>query len=139
MKTAEITSSKKTFDKAAQWNELLSSKYEGWELDFICSSFYLPTDVLKNSRFVVKPIRIISGPEYGMLLSHAAERKASALVSPKTTKILIINEGANSRMLQNAEAVGISEREITGKSTTVLLCKIWYGNRGDKANREQVL
>lgn len=100
---------------------LMTSEYIGWELDFLQNSFYLPKQVLRNSKYEVKPIRVITGQQYAELVT---------LTTQSSRFVVIINEGANHRMLQKAVAVGVSERVADG--WTYLICKIWYGNRAGK-------
>ncbi len=98
---------------------ILSWQYNDWQLDFINSSFYLPLEVLRDTRFIVSPIRVITGDQY--------ETLASLAHSGDNSKVLLSNDGASRRMLSNAHSVGVSERLILQTQEIVLVCKLWYG------------
>lgn len=103
---------------------VLRSEYPDWQLDFIRSSFYLPLEVLRDSRFAIAPIRVITGDQYSILAKLSAAGDCAT--------IGLTNDGASKRMLENAKQVGISERTIAATKETILVAKIWYGRSGNK-------
>ena len=89
--------------------------------EFIKYSFYLPVDVLKDARWDVEPISVISGQEfwkhYQLLLEHGVA----------ANKLQITLDPCSIDILQAAKFVGISIRHDKLSSMTYLVAKLWYG------------
>ena len=47
---------------------IIAAPYADMHHDFIISSFYLPYEVLTDKRYVIQPLRVITGSEFGSLL-----------------------------------------------------------------------
>ena len=113
LKNADITTSK----GVVGIDSILVNEYPGWELDFLRTSFYLPVQVLRDGRWVVEPIKVVTGEEFASFIDD------EDLTANWTVKV----EGATKQMLTNSKFVGLSARceKATGKRT--MLCKLWYG------------
>lgn len=100
--------------------------------DYMNNSFFLPFDIIKKGSWKVEPIRVISGSDFRTVVAmHAArELRLEASIGMKSVKL--VYEGANKHMLLAAKKVGVSERYNLMTDTTVLVCKIWYGNSNGK-------
>ena len=99
---------------------IIAAPYADMHHDFIISSFYLPYEVLTDKRYVIQPLRVITGSEFGSLLDKWLVEES---------KVLIGLEGAGPRLLRASKQVGISQRYDSVTDRTILICKIWYGEK----------
>lgn len=107
---------------------ILTNEYPNWKDDFIRNSFYLPVQVLKDVKYKVEPIKLISGSEFVV-----------AVVMPYriATGWKLVYEGCNLTMLLSCVTVGVSMRQVVATGEKIVVVKVWYGKSGRMDGRAE--
>lgn len=80
---------------------------------FMETSFYLPVDVLKDKKWYVAPIDVMTGDEFRLLYNGLIAYNIHCM--------------EDWELLVSAKHVAVSERRNKQNGARYYVCKIWYG------------